>query len=118
MQFPVGMEFNPDTARNEMVDFWAVVTSPVAVNKFIHTVTNAFVLGAVVVIGICCWYLLHKREEEFSRRSIKIAAVFGLISLIVLIWTGDGSAYHAGKKQPMKLAAMEGLYKSSEGTPW
>lgn len=117
MQFPVGMEFNPDTARNEMVDFWAVVTSPVAVNKFIHTVTNAFVLGAVVVIGICCWYLLHKREEEFSRRSIKIAAVFGLISLIVLIWTGDGSAYHAGKKQPMKLAAMEGLYKSSEGTP-
>ncbi len=117
MQYPVGMEFNPDTARNEMVDFWAVVTSPVAVNKFIHTVTNAFVLGSVVVIGICCWYLLQKREEEFSRRSIKIAAVFGLISLIVLIWTGDGSAYHVGKKQPMKLAAMEGLYKSKEGTP-
>ncbi|MFA6334682.1 MAG: cytochrome ubiquinol oxidase subunit I [Bacteroidales bacterium] len=117
MQNPVGMEFNPDTARNEMVDFWAVATSPIALNKFIHTVTNAFVLGSVVVIGISSWYLKQKREEEFSRRSIKIAAVFGLVSLLVLIWSGDGSAYQVARKQPMKLAAMEGLYKSEKGTP-
>jgi len=117
MQNPVGMEFNPDTARNEMIDFWAVATSPIAMNKFIHTITNAFVLGAVVVIGISSWYLLQKREEEFSRRSIKIASVFGLISLVVLIWSGDGSAFQVANKQPMKLAAMEGLYKSTSGTP-
>ena len=117
MQFPTGMQFNPDTARNEMVDFWAVATSPVALNKFIHTITNAYVLGAVVVIGISSWFLLQKREEEFSRRSIKIAAMFGLISLVVLIWSGDGSGYQVSQKQPMKLAAMEGLYKSSNGTP-
>ncbi len=117
MQYPVGMQFNPDTARNEMVDFWAVATSPVAINKFIHTITNSFVLGSVVVIGISSWFLLQKREEEFSRKSIKIASLFGLISLIVLIWSGDGSSFHLGKKQPMKLAAMEGLYKSENGTP-
>ncbi len=117
MQYPVGMEFNPDTARNEMVDFWAVALSPVALNKFVHTVTNCFVLAAVVVIGISSWYLLRKREDEFSRKSIRIASVFGLISLIILIWSGDGSAYHVAKKQPMKLAAMEGLYRSEPGTP-
>jgi cytochrome d ubiquinol oxidase subunit I len=117
MQYPVGMEFNPDTARNEMVDFWAVALSPVALNKFVHTVTNCFVLAAVVVIGISSWYLLRKRENEFSRRSIRIASVFGLVSLLVLIWSGDGSAYHVAKRQPMKLAAMEGLYRSEHGTP-
>lgn len=117
MQYPVGMEFNPDTARNEMVDFWAIALSPVAINKFLHTVTNCFVIAAVVVIGISSWYLLRKREDEFSRKSIRIASVFGLISLILLIWTGDGSAYHVAKKQPMKLAAMEGMYKSQIGTP-
>jgi cytochrome d ubiquinol oxidase subunit I len=47
MQHPVGMEFNPDTVRNEMVDFWAVATSPVAVNKFFHTVLSGWVLGRV-----------------------------------------------------------------------
>ncbi len=117
MQYPVGMEFNPDTARNEMVDFWAIALSPVALNKFIHTVSNCFVLGGVVVVGISSWYLLRKREEEFARKSIRIAAVFGLISLVVLILSGDGSAYHVAKKQPMKLAAMEGLYISKPGTP-
>jgi cytochrome d ubiquinol oxidase subunit I len=59
---------------------------------------------------------MKKREEEFARKSIKISAIFGLISLIILIWSGDGSAVHVAKKQPMKLAAMEGLYKSHEGT--
>jgi len=117
MQYPVGMAFNPDTARNEMVDFWAVATSPIAVNKFTHTILNSFVLGAVVVVGISSWYLKKKREEEFSRKSIKVASFFGLVSIIFLIWTGDGSAYQVAQKQPMKLAAMEGLYEGSEGTP-
>ena len=62
MQHPVGMEFNPDTVRNEMVDFWAVATSPVAVNKFFHTVMSGWVLGRVFVVGISCWYLLKKRN--------------------------------------------------------
>lgn len=117
MQYPTGMHFNPDTARNEMINFWAIALSPIALNKFIHTVTNCFVIGAVVVIGISSWYLLRKREEEFARKSIRIASVFGLISLIIVIWSGDGSAYHVAKRQPMKLAAMEGMYKSKVGTP-
>lgn len=41
MQHPVGMEFNPDTVRNEMVDFWAVATNPAAVTKFFHSVPKA-----------------------------------------------------------------------------
>ena len=49
MQHPAGMEFNPDTVRNEMVDFWAVATSPVAVNKFFHTVLSGWVLECYFV---------------------------------------------------------------------
>ena len=61
MQHPVGMEFNPDTVRNEMVDFMAVAFSPVAVVKFCHTVTSSWVLGAVFVVGVSCWYLLRTK---------------------------------------------------------
>lgn len=117
MQFPTGMEFNPDTARNEMVDFWAVVSSPVAVNKILHTVANGYALAAVVVIGICGWYLLQKRCKAFALKSMKVATIFGLVSLLVVIFTGDGSAYQVAKHQPMKLAAMEALYDGQEGAP-
>ena len=80
MQYPVGMEFNPDTVRNEMVDFWAVATSPVAVNKFFHTVLSGWVLGAIFVVGVSAWFLLKKRHKEFALQSIKIGAIFGLVS--------------------------------------
>ena len=117
MQYPVGMEFNPDTARSEMVDFWAVVSSPVAINKFLHSVTNGYVLASVFVIAVSSWFLLKKRETLLARKSIRVASVFGIISLAVLIGTGDGSAYNVAKVQPMKLAAMEGLYDGSEKAP-
>lgn len=111
MQHPVGMEFNPDTVRNEMVDFWAVATSPMAVNKFFHAVLSGWVLGGVFVVGIGCWYLLKKRNQQFALASIKVGAVFGLVASVLAAWTGDGSGYQIAQAQPMKLAAVEGLYE-------
>jgi cytochrome d ubiquinol oxidase subunit I len=115
MQYPAGMSFNPDSVRNEMTDFWAVALSPVAINKFFHTVLSGWILGGVVVVGISSWYLLKKRHVEFALSSIKVAAVFGLLASILTFWTGDGSAYQVAQKQPMKLAAMEGLYQGGNG---
>ena len=115
MQNPVGMEFNPDTVRNEMVDFWAVALSPTAVNKFFHTVLSGWVLGAVFVVGVACWFLLKKRDKKFALSSIKIAAWVGLVSAVLSAWTGDGSGHQVAQTQPMKLAAMEGYYEGQQG---
>lgn len=114
MQHPVGMEFNPDTVRNEMVDFWAVALSPVAVNKFFHTVISGWVLGAVFVVGVSCWFLLKKRDTRFAIASIKIGAIVGLVSSLLALYTGDGSGYQIAQTQPMKLAAVEGFYEGQE----
>lgn len=111
MQFPVGMHFNPDTVRNEMANFWEVVLSPVAINKFVHTVTSSWMVGAAFVVGVSAWYLLKNREQELAQKSIKIAAIFGLVGSLIAAYTGDGSAYQVAQKQPMKLAAMEGMYQ-------
>ncbi len=114
MQHPVGMRFNPDTARNEMTDFWAVVFNPNAYSKFLHTISGGYVLASLFVIAVSAWYLLKKREMRFARRSIMVAASFGLIVSLFNLTTGDDSARHVAQHQPMKLAAMEGLY---DGTP-
>jgi len=116
MQAPAGMKFNPDTARNEMQDFWQVLLSPVALNKFFHTVSSGYILAAVFVLGISSWFLLKKREQTLAKRSIFLASVFGLAATLATAFTGDGSAYQVTQKQPMKLAAMEGLYQGKNGT--
>ena len=115
MQYPVGMEFNPDTVRNEMVDFMAVATSPMAVVKFFHSVLSGWVLGAIFVVGVSCWFLLKKRHKPFALASIKVAAVFGLVASLLSVWSGDTSGYQVAKTQPMKLAAIEGLYQGGNG---
>lgn len=115
MQNPVGMEFNPATARSEMVDFMAVATSPTAVCKFFHTVLSSWIVAAVFVVGVSCWYLLKKRHREFAVASIKTAAWVGLAGALIAAWTGDGSAFQVAQQQPMKLAAMEGYYEGEEG---
>ena len=117
MQNPAGMKFNPDTARNEMVNFWDVLFSPVAINKFLHTVLSAYVLAAIFVIGVSAWFLLKNREQLFAKKSIKVAALFGLVASFLTVVSGDGSARNMAKYQPMKFAATENLYTGQQNAP-
>jgi len=114
MQHPVGMYFNPDSARFEMHDFWEILGSPVAVSHFVHVTSSGFLLASLFVVAISCWFLLKKRHLKMAQRSIAVAAVFGLIASAFVGLTGDESAYTAAQVQPMKLAAMEGLYQGSQ----
>jgi len=115
MQNPVGMVFNPDTARNEMQNFWDILFSQVAVDKWLHATSSGFVLASIFVIGVSAWYILKKRELLLAKKSILIASIFGLISSLYLILTGDNSTRTIAHDQPMKFAAIEGLYNGSEG---
>ena len=115
MQYPVGCEFNPDTVRNEMTSFADVALSPMAVDKFFHTVTSSWIVGAVFVCAVSCWYLLKGREKLLARQSIKIASIVGIVASVIAMATGDSSAVKVAEVQPMKLAAMEALYDGGEG---
>ena len=118
MQHPVGMEFNPDTVRHEMVDFWALVLNPVAISKFFHSVFSGWMTGAIFVIGISSWYLLKRREVKFALSSIRVAAIVGIIGTFAVMLSGDSSGVHAAKYQPMKLAAAEGLEEGGTRAPF
>ena len=110
MQNPVGAEFNPMTMRMEMTDFFAVVFNEVAQAKFVHTVSAGYVTASVFVIGVSAWYLLKGRHSELARRSITVAAAFGLASAFSVVLLGDESGYSATHSQKMKLAAIEGMW--------
>lgn len=110
MQEPIGMKFNPDTVRNEMVNFWDILFSPTAISKFLHVILNGYVLSSVFVIGVCAWYLLKNKNLLFAKRSMIVGSVLGIVSSIFLMLTGDMSGIEVTKTQPIKLAAMEGLY--------
>ncbi|OCW56617.1 cytochrome ubiquinol oxidase subunit I [Hoeflea olei] len=112
MQNPVGAEFNPMTMRMELTDFYEVMFNSVAQAKFVHTVSAGYVTAAVFVLGVSAWYLLKNRHIELARRSITVAAAFGLASAFSVVLLGDESGYDATLNQKMKLAAIEGMWET------
>jgi len=114
MQNPVGQAFNPDTARFEMQNFAEVVFNPIAVSKFTHTTSASMLFASLFIISISSFYLLKGRHVKMANRSIMVAAVLGLLSSAFVGFTGDEAAYEVAQKQPMKLAAFEGLYKGQD----
>ena len=112
MQFPVGAQFNPITMRMELTSFFDVALNPVAQAKFVHTASAGYVCGSVFVLGVSSWYLLKGRHIQLARRSIAVAAAFGLAGVMSVIVLGDESGYDAGENQKMKMAAIEAMWKT------
>ncbi|MCJ0762722.1 cytochrome ubiquinol oxidase subunit I [Variovorax terrae] len=112
MQNPVGAAFNPQTMRMEVTDFFAVLTNPVAQAKFVHTVSAGYVTASIFVLGVSAWYLLKGRHLQLARRSMTVAASFGLASALSVVVLGDESGYLSTEHQKMKLAAIEAMWKT------
>ncbi|HJO67393.1 MAG TPA: cytochrome ubiquinol oxidase subunit I, partial [Sphingomonas sanguinis] len=115
MQNPVGASFNPDTMCMEVTDFGAVLFNPVAQAKFVHTVSAGYVCASVVVLGVSAFWLLKGRFVPIARRSMTVAAAFGLASSLSVVVLGDESGYALTDNQKMKLAAIEAVWHTEPG---
>jgi cytochrome d ubiquinol oxidase subunit I len=114
MQHPIGAEFNPATMRMEITDFLAVMFNPVAQAKFVHTVSAGYVLAAVFVMGISAIYLWNDKWTSIAKRSMAVAAAFGLASSLSVVVLGDESGYTLTDNQKMKLAALESMWHTEK----
>ena len=110
MQNPVGSTFNPDTMRMEVSDFAAVLFNPVAQAKFVHTVSAGYTTGAMFVMAISAWFILRGRHLDLAKRSMAVAASFGIASALSVVVLGDESGYVATEHQKMKIAAIEAMW--------
>jgi cytochrome d ubiquinol oxidase subunit I len=113
MQNPVGAVFNPETMRMEVSDFAAVLFNPVAQAKFVHTVSAGYVIASAFVLGVSAWYLLQGKWIAVARRSMTVAAAFGLASSLSVVVLGDESGYALTDNQKMKLAAIEAAWHTA-----
>ncbi len=112
MQDPAGATFDPFTMRMQLTSFRKLIFSPDAQSKFVHTSIAGYVTAAVFVTGVSAFYLLRKRHIPLAKRSLRMAVLFGVLATIGVITLGDALGFVAGRVQPTKLAAMEGLWKS------
>lgn len=112
MQNPAGAKFNPQTMRMEVESFYDVLLNPVAQAKFVHTVSAGYTVAAIFVLGVSAWYLLKGRHTELAKRSMTVAASFGLAASLSVVVLGDESGYATSEHQKMKMAAIEAMWET------
>lgn len=121
MQNPVGFAMNEEAGRAELTDFWAVLTNPVVLITFPHTIFACFMVGGAFVAGIAMWQMMRPanndgseegtRERESFRTALRLGGVVLLVSGLGTMVTGDIQGKVMTEVQPMKMAAAEALYE-------
>ena len=116
MQHPVG--YRVVGGHIQLTSLLALLLSPFAWFQYIHVLCGAMVTSGFIVAGIGAYYLLSKREIALGRRFVRNGAVVAFFfSLLAVYPTGDRNGANVTEYQPVKLAAMEGLFKSANGAP-
>lgn len=117
MQRPVGFTIN--NGRAEMTDLVALLTNGQLLWEFPHTVSAAIATGAFLMAGISAWKILKKQNLDFFRSSFKLSIIVALISSIAIAMFGHSQSQYLVQTQPMKMAAAEGLWETSDDpAPW
>jgi cytochrome d ubiquinol oxidase subunit I len=116
MQNPVGYTFNEAAGRAELVDFGALLTSQLTVITFVHTIVAALMTAGAFVAGVSLWRITRRPEEDAVafRSAGRIGAGTVLVAALLVLVTGDLQARVMTNVQPMKMAAAEALYETSQ----
>ncbi len=116
MQHPVAYQIV--NGRAELTSLFGLLTNPYASWQFLHVLSGSMITASMVMAGIGAYYLLSDRFLDAGRRSVRLGVVSGLIfSLCSLFPTGAKNGENVTRYQPVKMAAMEGLFRTEEGAP-
>lgn len=107
MQHPVGSYFSFENMRMQTHSLLDLIMNPFAQVGFAHTVIAGYTTGAVFVLGISAYYLIKGRDTDFAKRSFAVAAGFGVVASLMVMFMGDQNGILVAKYQPMKLDAIE-----------
>jgi cytochrome d ubiquinol oxidase subunit I len=126
MQHPVGWAFNAETGRAELTSIWALLTNSTQLVTFPHTVFAAFMTAAAIVLGISAWHLRRGRQDgpdgelhwRTHRATARVAAAVVLLAGIGVSTVGHAQGQVMTDQQPMKMAAAEALWETTDRAPF
>jgi cytochrome bd ubiquinol oxidase subunit I len=115
MQHPVGYTM-ASNGRLHISNYWAVLFNSWIIPQYMHTMSGAVITGSFAMAGLGAYYLLAKQHIDYGRLFVTLGVIIGLIaSGIQLFPSGDLEGAQVTAYQPVKLAAMEGLFETERG---
>ena len=86
-------------------------------HEFVHMYVAGYIVAGFLVATPYAWGVLRGRVSRYERTALAIALSAAAIASMVQPLIGDWAAREVAKQQPVKLAAMEGLARTTAGAP-
>lgn len=115
MNAPAG--FTLQDGKIASIDPWAAMFNAAAPTQVLHMTLAAFLSVGFAVAAIHGFRLLRDPRNLFHRKAFLIALAVGAGAAFLQPFSGDLSARHVFRQQPVKLAAMEGQWETERGAP-
>lgn len=115
MNTPTG--FRLEQGRAVDVDPVAALFNPAWGWEAVHMLFAAYAATGMAVAGLHAFLLLRDRTNRFHRRALGIALALGGIFSLLQPLSGDFNARFLAERQPRKLAALEGQFRTERGAP-
>jgi cytochrome d ubiquinol oxidase subunit I len=97
--------------------WWAVVFNPSFIPRFIHMLLASYVSSCFVVTAVAGYYFIKKKAIPLAKKCLSFGLWAALLLVPLQIFMGDivGIAVH--HHQPLKTAAIEGIWETQKGAP-
>lgn len=103
--------------KAELTDFMAVVLNPWGWLEFFHVVPGSLALGAFFLVGVSAYHMLRPGCKDEFVKSFKIGIVVALAASSFVAMEGHLHGNNVAKVQPVKMAAMEAHFETSDWAP-
>ncbi len=115
MHTPAGFEMRDGVAH--AADWWAIVFNPSMPYRLSHMLIASGLTVAFLVAGLSAYRLLRGSHADDARLGLKVGVTLAAVLIPLQIFVGDLHGLNTLKYQPAKVAAMEGLWETTDGAP-
>jgi cytochrome bd ubiquinol oxidase subunit I len=95
----------------------ALFGNPYLWHELVHMYLGAYLVAGFVVAGVYAWGWLHDRRDRYHRTALMIPLAVAAFAAPAQIVVGDWAGRAVASEQPVKLAALEGLGRTTRRAP-
>lgn len=112
MQTPAGHKIV--NGRFEVASWFDVIFNPSMPYRLSHMLLATMLTATFVVMATSAWYLLKQQHQAFARKGLSLTLWLALLLAPLQAVVGDFHGLNVKEHQPIKLAAMEGIWPARE----
>ncbi len=120
MQTPAGYKIIGEgpNKRAVITSLWDVYFNPSSIDRLVHVLLGCWLVGIFLMVSVSAYYMARRKHMEFAKFTLKLSLLVAFVALTLQLISADETARGVAKNQPVKLAAMEGVYETQEYTPF